>query len=46
MQHQHQGLDSFDLTEDFQRTNTALTRGLLDNTYFSATSGWPTTRTR
>lgn len=36
MQHQHQGLDTFDLTEDFQRTNTALTRGLLDNTYFSA----------
>jgi hypothetical protein len=36
MQHQHQGLDTFDLTEDLQRTNTALTRGLLDNTYFSA----------
>ncbi len=35
MQHQHQGLDSFDLTEDFQRTNTALRRGLLDNTYFA-----------
>lgn len=36
MQHQHQGLDTFDLTEDLQRTNTALTRGLLDNTYFSS----------
>lgn len=35
MQHQHQGVDTFDLTEDLQRTNTALTRGLLDNTYFS-----------
>jgi hypothetical protein len=35
MQHQHQGLDSFDLTEDLQRTNTALARGLLDNTYFA-----------
>lgn len=35
MQHQHQGLDVYDLTEDLQRTNTALTRGLLDNTYFA-----------
>jgi hypothetical protein len=35
MQHQHQGLDTFDLTEDSQRTNTALRRGLLDNTYFA-----------
>lgn len=33
--HKHAGLDMFDLTEDFQRINTALTRGLLDNTYFS-----------
>jgi hypothetical protein len=33
--HKHAGIDFFDLTEDFQRINTALTRGLLDNTYFS-----------
>ncbi len=33
--HKHVGMDLYDLTEDFQRINTALTRGLLDNTYFS-----------
>lgn len=33
--HKHAGIDLFDLTEDFQRVNTALTRGLLDNTYFT-----------
>jgi hypothetical protein len=32
--HRHAGIDLFDLTEDSQRINTGLTRGLLDNTYF------------
>jgi hypothetical protein len=30
-----EGLSTYDQTEDFQRIDTALTRGLLDNTYFS-----------
>jgi hypothetical protein len=33
--HEHVGLSFFDLMEDLQRIHTALTRGLLDNTYFS-----------
>jgi hypothetical protein len=31
----HYGLSLFDLLEDLQRIKTALTRGLLDNTYFT-----------
>lgn len=33
--HEHVGLSFYDLMEDLQRIHTALTRGLLDNTYFS-----------
>lgn len=32
--HQHAGIDMYDLTEDSQRINTALTRSVLDNAYF------------
>ncbi len=33
--HEHVGLSFHDLMEDLQRIHTALTRGLLDNTYFA-----------
>lgn len=33
--HRHIGLSEFDRMEDLQRINTALTRGALDNTYFT-----------
>jgi hypothetical protein len=33
--HEHVGLSFYDLMEDLQRIHTALTRGLLDNTYFA-----------
>lgn len=33
--HRHTGLSIYDKLEDLQRIKTALTRGLLDNTYFS-----------
>jgi hypothetical protein len=33
--HEHVGLSFHDLLEDLQRIHTALTRGLLDNTYFA-----------
>lgn len=33
--HRHIGLSIFDLVEDLQRIHTALTRGLLDSTYFT-----------
>lgn len=33
--HRHMGLSVYDIMEDLQRINTALKRGLLDNTYFT-----------
>ena len=33
--HRHHGLSVYDMIEDLQRINTALNRGLLDNTYFT-----------
>jgi hypothetical protein len=33
--HRHVGLSVYDILEDMQRINTALNRGLLDNTYFT-----------
>jgi hypothetical protein len=33
--HRHVGLSTYDLEEDLQRIQTALKRGLLDNTYFT-----------
>jgi hypothetical protein len=33
--HRHYGLSVYDVMEDLQRINTALKRGLLDNTYFT-----------
>lgn len=33
--HRHNGLSVYDVMEDLQRINTALKRGLLDNTYFT-----------
>lgn len=33
--HRHMGLSVYDMIEDLQRINTALNRGLLDNTYFT-----------